>query len=264
MQHHCCEAVVLHHVDYGEADRIVTFLTAEQGLLKAFARNARKSRKRFGAGLELFAQVGIHWQASSRGSLVSLREVDLLDLRADLRRDAQRLAMAAYGCELVEVLLGEGQSQPEIFALLRSFLDYLAGSGRLLDARLLFDLRMLALTGYMPHLLHCAGCNGVLSQDRVTFAPAQGGSLCPQCSDRGGALQISFMTLGTLARSLKAPVTLFEGFRFSDQTLREGCAVLQAALQPHLPRPLKSLRFMDRMSAEPAGPEVVRGQVREP
>ncbi|MEZ4599955.1 MAG: DNA repair protein RecO [Syntrophotaleaceae bacterium] len=255
MNLHHSEAIVLHHVNYGEADRIVSFLTREQGLLKGFARGARKSRKRFGTSLEPFSQVQIHWKASTRGSLVSLQEVDLFDLRIDLRRDPKALALAAYGCELVEVLLGEGQAQPDVFALLRSFLDHIAGADTPHEARLLFDLRMLVLTGYIPHLLHCADCGGSLSSDRAAFAAVRGGSLCPQCSGQGEPLQVSPLTLGTLARSLQTPITLFEGFRFSEQTLREGCAVLRSALHPHLPRPLKSLRFLDRVSAgsPPAG-----------
>jgi DNA repair protein RecO (recombination protein O) len=249
MQYLHSEAIVLHHVNYGEADRIVSFFTLEQGLFKGFARNARKSRRRFGASLEPFCQVRILWKGPSRGTLVSLHEVDLLDQRPALRRDAYSLALAAYGCELVEALLGEGQPQPEVFALLRSFLDCLAGGGAPMEARLLFNLRMLFLTGYIPHLLHCAACGGSLPKDRVIFSVVRGGSLCPQCADGGDPLRISALTLGTLARSLRTPITLFEGFRFSEQTLREGCAVLEAALHPHLARPLKSLRFVERMLA---------------
>jgi DNA repair protein RecO (recombination protein O) len=66
------------------------------------------------------------------------------------------------------------------------------------------------------------------------------------------------MTLGTLARSLKAPVTLFEGFRFSERTLEEGHAVLTAALAPHINRPLKSLSFMEQMLAGQARLAAIR------
>jgi DNA repair protein RecO (recombination protein O) len=38
--------VVLRTVDYGEADRVVTLLTAERGKVSAFARAARASRRR--------------------------------------------------------------------------------------------------------------------------------------------------------------------------------------------------------------------------
>src|SRR5512145_3036254 len=108
MNLHASDAIILRHLDYGEADRIVTFLTPEHGRLKGFARGARKSRKRFGAALEPFAQVRLHWSAPRSGDLVSLREAELLDLRPGLRQDLAAIGMAGYGCELTDELLGEG------------------------------------------------------------------------------------------------------------------------------------------------------------
>jgi DNA repair protein RecO (recombination protein O) len=258
MQQNCSEAVVLHHIDYGEADRIVAFFSREQGLFKGFARNARKSRKRFGTALEPFSQVRIHWTAATRGDLVTLQEAELLDLRTGLRRNVKSLALAAYGCELVEALLGDGQPHPEVFDLLRAFLDHLAHDGLSREARLLFELRMLVLAGYVPHLLHCASCNGSLPEEPVAFVPARGGALCSQCAAASDLLRVSPMTLGTLARSLKAPVTLFQGFRFCERTLQEGRTVLTAALAPYLNRPLKSLSFMEQMLAGQARLAAIR------
>src|SRR5210317_1719097 len=97
-------AIILHHTDYGEADRIVTFLTPEHGRLKGFARAARKSRKRFGAALEPCAEVQMHWTARGSGNLVSLREAELVDLHSGLRRNLETLTLAGYGCELAEGL----------------------------------------------------------------------------------------------------------------------------------------------------------------
>jgi DNA repair protein RecO (recombination protein O) len=202
--------------------------------------------------------VRIHWTAATRGDLVALQEAELLDLRTGLRRNVKSLALAAYGCELVEALLGDGQPHPEVFDLLRAFLDHLASHGLCREARLLLELRMLALAGYAPHLLHCATCNGSLPDEPVTFVPAKGGALCPRCSAASDVLRVSPMTLGPLARSLKSPVTLFQGFRFSERTLQEGRAVLAAALTPHLHRPLKSLSFMEQMLAGQARVAAIR------
>ncbi len=43
--------LVLRVVDYGDADRIVTLLTAAHGKISALAKGARSSRRRYGAAL---------------------------------------------------------------------------------------------------------------------------------------------------------------------------------------------------------------------
>ena len=54
------EAVVLRQHKLGEADRIITLLTAEHGLVRAVAKGVRRTRSKFGARLEPFAHVDIH------------------------------------------------------------------------------------------------------------------------------------------------------------------------------------------------------------
>lgn len=248
MRIHSSEAIVLRHLDYGEADRIVTFLTPEAGVLRGYARGARKSRKRFGAALEPFAQVRMHWTPPRSGELVGLREADLLDLRAGLRAGLESIALAGYGCELTEVLLGE-QGHDRTFRLLQAFLDHLAGHGAAPEVRLLLELRLLALAGYAPHLLHCSECGGALGDPLAAFDAARGGSLCLGCAPPGAELRVSPLTLGSLARCLRTPLEGFAGYRFGPRTLEEGGVVLAAALRLHLHRPLKSLHFLQQMDA---------------
>ncbi len=244
MSIHSSAAIILRHLDYGEADRIVTFLTAGHGVMKGFARGARKSRRRFGPALESFASVRLHWSASRGGDMVSLREAEILDLRTSLRGDLTALALAAYGCEVLEALLGEGHGHGEPFVLLGAFLDHLAAGGAGADARLLFELRLLSLAGYIPHLLHCSECGMLSQEEAVGFDPARGGALCSDCAGEG-ALRIERLTLGTLARSLRTPLDLFEGFRFGPRTRQQGGELLGRALRLHLHRPLRSVSFLD-------------------
>jgi len=255
MREQRCEAVVLRHLDYGEADRIVTFYTREAGQIKGFARQARKSRRRFGAALEPFARVQLHWRAAARGDLVSLREAELLDLRSGLRRDLIAVALAGYGCELVEELFAEGQPHPGVYDLLRAFLDHLDANGGSPEARLLFELRILHLAGYAPHLLHCSECGETLKSSEVAFEAARGGSLCLTCAPEKTAWRLTLPTLGTLARILAGPAELFAGFTLSERTLIEGGGLLGGALRLHLNRPLKSLPFLEQMLRETASPQ---------
>jgi len=168
-----CEALILRHVDYGEADRIVSMLTAEFGVQKGFAKSARKSRKRFGAALEPFSQVIVHWRAG-RGQLWSLQEMELLSSRTGLRTDLQRLALASYAIELVEVLIEEGEPHPQIYEMICAFLDFLAQGGDAGTARLLLELRLVYLLGYIPHLLHCSECLKIFADEPIRFDAGRG------------------------------------------------------------------------------------------
>lgn len=237
-----CEALILRHIDYAEADRIVSLLSANYGVQKGFARSARKSRKRFGASLEPFSQVIVHWR-SGRGQFWSLQEMELLSARTGLRSDLQRLALASYAVELVELLVEEGQPHPQIFELVCSFLDFLDQGGDTDSARLLLELRLVYLLGYIPHLLHCSECLKIFADEPVRFDSSRGGSLCLQCA-AGVGLEVGLGTIGSLARSLNVDHRQFSGFHFGQQTLFEGGRMLGQVLNGVLPRELKSLKFL--------------------
>ncbi len=249
MQLNSSDAIILRHINYGEADRIVTFFTPEHGRCKGFARNARKSRKRFGPGLEPFAKVHMHWSESASGGLLTLREVDLLDLHVGLRNDLDAIALAGYGCELVEEMVGDDPGHPQIYNLLEAFLGRLAEVGGSAAARLLFELRLLDDIGYLPHLLHCSECFADLTTDPVAFDPRRGGSLCRNCDPDGTGLLVSRATLGSLSKILRSPVTAFAEINLGETTLREGSSVLQSAIQAQLTRPLRSLEFLQNIKS---------------
>jgi DNA repair protein RecO (recombination protein O) len=236
---------VLRQIDYAEADLIVTLLTAEQGLLRGYARNARKSIKRFGPALEPFSQIEIRWQAG-RGDLFTLLDADLIAQRQGLRHSLTSLAYAGYAVEVLEMLLQAGEAQPELYTLLRGYLDYLAGQGDPVLARLLFELRLVQHLGYIPHLLHCSECFVQFNKDEIAFDPARGGSLCDDCADGRAPLSVGLGTLGSLSRSLQTQTGLFEGFRLGSRTLREGASIMSLVLQSLLPRSPKSLRFLQQ------------------
>jgi DNA repair protein RecO (recombination protein O) len=237
-----CQAIILRHIDYGDADRIVSLLTAEFGLQKGFARSARKSRKRFGPSLEPFSQVIVHWR-TGKGTLWSLQETELLNARAGLRTDLHRLALASYGVELIELLVEEVQPYPLIYELLCHFLDYLEQGGDAKVARLLFELRLVYLLGYIPHLLHCSECLKIFAAEPVRFDAARGGCLCLDCAGTSG-LEVDLKTIGSLAKTLNVSHRLFVGFKFGETTLHEAGRLLTQVLSQVLPRLPKSLKFL--------------------
>lgn len=53
------KAIVLRRTDYGEADRIVQFITPENGIMSAMAKAVRKEKSRLAGGIELFARCDV-------------------------------------------------------------------------------------------------------------------------------------------------------------------------------------------------------------
>lgn len=237
-----CEALVLNHINYGESDIILTLFTARYGLQKGFAKSARKSRKRFGAVLDPFTQAVFQWK-TGRGAFWLLQEAELITSRFGLRGDFQCLALASYGVELVTLLLEEGESYQLIYELLCCFLDYLERGGDGSSARLLFELRLIYLLGYIPHLLHCSECLKIFDKEPIRFDANRGGSLCLDCAGSAG-LSVDLGTVGSLARSLKVSHQQFEGFSFGQKTLQQAGIILNQVLQQILPREPKSLKFL--------------------
>jgi len=249
------EAIILRHTPYGEADLVVSFFTPGHGVLKGFARSARRSRKRFGPALELFAQTVMHWTERRQGELLDLKEAELVELRGGLRSNLEALALAGYGVEVTEELTAQGGDHGAEYRLLKAYLDHLHRHGASREARLLLELRLLQLSGTIPHLLHCAECYAVFRDGEVAFENARGGSLCAACASRFPELSVHVATLGSLSRCLQTRLEVFDGFSLSAQTLDEGLAITAAALSPHFSRPLKSLAFLAEIAGGGAAEE---------
>ena len=73
---HTAEAIVLRTYRYGEADRIVVFLTEDRGKRRGVAKNATKSRRRFGAALEPLTRGRVAYVERENRDLVRLDRIE--------------------------------------------------------------------------------------------------------------------------------------------------------------------------------------------
>ena len=234
--------VVLRTHKLGEADRIISLLTRERGLVRAVAKGVRKTSSRFGGRLEPFMHVDL--QLAEGRSLDIITQVETLNPFArDLGSNYPAYTAGTAMLETAERLVSEdGEPAVQQVQLLVGALKALVG-GRSTPSLILdsYQLRALAVAGFAPSFDGCARC-GVEGPHRSFHAPS-GGMLCPDCRVSGSAAPAP-VTVALLAALLIGDWEAVEAA--DDRARREASGVVGAYLSWHLERGLRSLSHVDR------------------
>lgn len=231
------QAVVLRSLRFGDADRILHLFTAERGRVGAIAKGIRRTRSRVGARLEPFSHVDVHLH-EGRGDLATVTQVDLVRSHQGLALDPFRLAAASIGSEAVLRLFIEHDANPRAFHATCRFLDLLDTPGRqsgrgspaLDPLTLSFQLKLLWLAGYLPHLASCAGCDG--HGALVAFSAAAGGGVCAACAD-AASLPLSAAGFLGIRALLERPLAGAAAAGLTAAAARETLRVVEAIYEYH-------------------------------
>ena len=256
-------AILLRRVDYGDCDLILTVITPQLGKLAMIAKAAKKSRRRFGGVLDLFAVLALCCHEGRRGRMPMLAEASLSEPFDAIRHDVNKTAYASYWTELVHLWGEEGQPQPAVYHLLHyalAALDRDRLPSRVLS--LVFQLRFMHLAGLGPHLEACIGCRcavEALADARLGFDPARGALVCLRCGG-AAAVPVSRGTIKQLRWIADGGLVKAERMRFSDAALDEGEALMEAFVPFHLGREPRSLQFLRTLRARPAVPAFCGGR----
>ena len=203
------DAVVLRSLRFGEADRVLHLYTAERGRVNAIAKGVRKTTSRFGGRLEPLTRAQLLLYEGS-GELHTVSGADIVAAHAAVRADPYALAVAQIGAEAVLKLHPEPEPHPRVFAGLVRFLEVLEGGVEtgpdpVADPLgIAFQLKLLALTGYLPHLGSCAGCGS--PGPLVGFSPEAGGAVCERCAGEAGTFRLSAASLAAAAALVDHPL----------------------------------------------------------
>jgi DNA repair protein RecO (recombination protein O) len=118
-------ALLLRKTKLTETSLIVTWFTVSFGLIKTVAKGARNPKSKFAGGLDLFFDCEIQLSRSRRSELHILRETLLRDPHEGLRTNHERVALAAYFVELLELVTEPDHPAPEIHDLLQRAFGFL-------------------------------------------------------------------------------------------------------------------------------------------
>ena len=228
------QAVVLRSFRLGEADRVLHLYTLDRGRVGAVAKGIRKTKSRFGARLEPLSHVELMLHQGG-GEHQTVTGVDLLDSHRAAREDGYRLGVGLVGLEAMLRLFSEQEANPRAFTALVRFLELLdvwetrAPSSPAVDPLALsFQLKLLWVAGYLPHLTSCAEC-GAVDVPLVGYSPQAGGAVCERCAT--GSISISPAGLAAIEGLLRAPMADARGL--SDPGARDALKIVTASYEHH-------------------------------
>jgi DNA repair protein RecO (recombination protein O) len=174
------EAVVLRHSDWGEADRLLTLYTRQQGKTRALAKGARKVTSRKAGHVEPFTHVTL--QLARGRDLFIVTQAETIDAYLPIREDLVLTGYASYILELLDRFTYEDETEnPALFRLLTESLSRLASKSDPWLVLRYYEMRLLDFLGFRPQLFECANCGREILAEDQYFSFSAGGVICPRC-----------------------------------------------------------------------------------
>lgn len=179
------DAIVLKTVKTGESDRLLTLLTRERGVMRAFAKAADRPKNKLHMSTDMFCYGSFKFFEGTQS--VRAEECDLIETFFSLRNDIKTLALAQYFSELTMESAPKNEPADDCLRLILNSLYFLENGEK--DRRILkpvFELRLMSSAGYMPSLVACAQC-GCFETDKMYFSEQTGELFCENCRKTGAS-----------------------------------------------------------------------------
>lgn len=243
------EGLILRVQKIGDSDRLCTILTQKMGIIRAFAKGAaRIKHKNFSATMQ-FAWVSVELFSGRDRYIID--EAVCIEGHFSLREDAEKLALAAYLCELSMELVPEGQPAPEMCRLMRAAFYYLSPNSLKTSRpqgiiKAAAEMRMIALAGLAPDLLMCEGC-GCYEADRMFFLPFSGRIRCGECEVHEPAIELVKGSLTALRHTIYADFDKTFSFSIPGEGVDALNMASESYLMRHIEREFKTLDIYKKL-----------------
>ena len=193
-------ALIIREQQIGESDRVVTMLSSDYGIIKAYATGAKTIKSKKGAATSLLAYSSI--TVSQKNDTYRIIEASPLKIFFKAGEDIEILSLAQYFCELCDRYVPRRENCNDILRLTLNTLYFLSEKKRNIHLlKGIFELRLLSLVGYMPDLVACKSC--VKYEDDIMYFDTYEGVLfCPNCISYSKDFAVINKTLLTTLRHI--------------------------------------------------------------
>lgn len=190
------KGLVIKETNIGEADRLITVITEDNGLVKAYASGAKSIKSKRGSGTGLLSYSSFCF--SKKGSTLRVTEATPIKIFFGAGDDIGVLSLSQYFCEMCLVFEPSGQNKNEFLRTVLNSLYFLTEKKKdLYLIKAITELRIAAISGFLPNLIACDTC-GRFEDERMFFDLANGNIYCSSCNENGDNMPINKTVLSAM------------------------------------------------------------------
>jgi DNA repair protein RecO (recombination protein O) len=241
------EAIVLKRWDLRETSLLVNFYSLDYGKISGELKGIRTEPAKFASSLEPFSHNEIIFYQKRNSAVHLVSQCDLRDSFSGIRQDIRRITSASMVVELLDGIMAQEDKNEEIFRLALAALKELCSAGKPEKIATIFKIKLLALSGFKPHLDSCVSCGANL-EGQIKFSLNLGGLLCPKCVAKDTNARTIFRgTIATILHIEKNEFANTLNLGMNPQIKKELDLVLNSFLNFHLGKELQSQKVMNKL-----------------
>ena len=242
--------IITREVKYGDTSRILTVLTQELGKISVLASGVRTNKSGLLAATQLFSYVSLQLFQGRSKSLYKINSGEILEAFSPIRESLERMAYAAYFCDIANYVVQEEAPEPEQLSLLLNSLFMLSQEKAPYEQiKAVFTFRTLAIAGLLPELSICGICG---RKGEISYLDLRSGcALCSVCGEKkqSGAVHTGEAVLQAAAYiSLAEPKRIFS-FQLPEHTLLYLSELGDCCIEHWLEHKFQTLDYLKQIKA---------------
>lgn len=207
------DALVIREMSIGENDRLITLMTHDLGVIKAYAHGVKNFKSKRAGATSLLSYSS--FTLSKKGDTYRIKEASVKNIFFTAGYDVSVFALSQYFCELCYVLGPDDSNSSEFLRLILNSLHFLTAKGRSVPLiKAITELRIAAISGYMPNLVACGEC-GEFESDIMYFSLENGEIYCEDCSKNG--IKINKTVLSAMRHIVYSPFKDLYSFEIPEE-----------------------------------------------
>lgn len=237
------KGIVLREVNTGEADKIITVLTAEEGKISIAAKNARRAKNSLSSGTQLLCFSD--YMLFKGKELYNMSSCEVIESNYEIRNDIVKLTYCSHILELIMDNVQEGDPCERILQLLLNTFYVIAKTNRSLELiTRVFEFRLMALLGYEPHVISCINCDKT-DDENMYFDLDNSGLVCRECVNlKGRVIPILPGTVKALKYIMCINPQKLYNFSLSEDSIKELSIISKKYIKEHIGKEYNKLDYL--------------------